>query len=195
MSPDAHEATAAGTSARPLANAFAARDVEDILRERGWLALGAQESATETHAAQVSAWIEHAAALLGPHASDRNALADLLSLVFQYDAAASLATPDAQGVLARVGAREVIRELANLILDGAAMDSERFKAIIEALKSATRYRSRELFHPIRVALAGRAGEGELDRVILLLDSAAVLTFAAPVKGTRQRMLEFCAALE
>ena len=195
MSPDAHEATAAGTSARPLANAFAARDVEDILRERGWLALGAQESATETHAAQLSAWMELAASLLCPHASDRNALADLLRLVFHYDACETLATLDAQDVMARTGSREVIRELANLILDGAAMDSERFKAIIEALKSATRYRSRELFHPIRVALAGRAGEGELDRVILLLDSAAVLTFAAPVKGTRQRMLEFCAALE
>jgi hypothetical protein len=195
MSPDANEATAAGTPAASLTNAFVARDVEDILRERGWLALGAQESATETHAAQLSAWMEHAASLLGPHASDRNALADLLSLVFQYDASASLAAPDAQDVLARVGSREVIRELANLILDGAAIDSERFKTIIEALKSATRYRSRELFHPIRLALAGRNGEGELDRVILLLDSATALPFSAPVKGTRQRMLEFCATLE
>ena len=45
------------------------------------------------------------------------------------------------------------------------------------------------------ALAGRAGDGELDRVILLLDGAAKLPFAVPVKGTRQRMLEFCAALD
>jgi hypothetical protein len=195
MSPESHEAHAAGTQAAPLSNAFAARDVEDILLERGWLAQGAQESATETHAAQLSAWMEHSASLLGPHASDRNLLADLLSLVFQYDASASLATPAAQDVLARVGSREVIRELANLILDGTAIDSERFKAIVEALEAAMRYRSRELFHPIRLALAGRAGEGELDRVILLLDSAASLPFAAPVKGTRQRMLEFCAALE
>ncbi len=195
MNPDAHEAATSGTRAEPLANAFAPSDVEEILRERGWLAPGIQESATETHAAQVAAWIEHAAALLGPHASDRNALADLLSLVFHYDASASLTTPEAQDVMARAGSREVIRELANLVLDGEAMDSERFRAIVEALKSATRYRSRELFHPIRLALAGRAGEGELDRVILLLDSAAELPFAAPVKRTRQRMLEFCAALE
>lgn len=195
MSPESHEAHAAGIQAAPLSNAFVPRDVEDILRERGWLALGAQESATETHAAQVSAWIEHAASLLGSHAADRNALADLLSLVFHYDASAALATPNAQDVMARPGSREVIRELANLVLDGTAMDSEQFRTIVEALKVATRYRSRELFHPIRVALAGRAGEGELDRVILLLDSAAALPFDVQVKGTRQRMLEFCAALE
>ena len=195
MSRESHEAHAASTQVAPLSNAFVPRDVEDILRERGWLALGAQESATETHAAQLSAWMEHAASLLGPHASDRNALTDLLSLVFHYDASATLATPDAQEVMARVGSREVIRELANLVLDGAAIDSEQFRTIVEALKAETRYRSRELFHPIRVALAGRTGEGELDRVILLLDSAAALSFAAPVKGTRQRMLEFCAELE
>jgi hypothetical protein len=32
-------------------------------------------------------------------------------------------------------------------------------------------------------------------VILLLDSAAKLSFAVPVKATRQRMLEFCAAFD
>jgi hypothetical protein len=46
-----------------------------------------------------------------------------------------------------------------------------------------------------LALAGKIGEGELDRVILLLDSAVRLDFAVPVKGTRQRILEFCAALD
>jgi hypothetical protein len=195
MNSESRQAFMTGIESSPLANAFTARDVEEILREHGLLAPFVQGSAVEHRVAELSTWIEHAAALLGPHASDRKVLADLLSLVFQYDASASLATPEAQDVMARVGSREVIRELANLILDGAPIDSERLRAIVEALKAATRYRSRELFHPIRLALAGRAGEGELDRVILLLDSAAALPFAAPVKGTRQRMLEFCAALE
>jgi len=45
-----------------------------------------------------------------------------------------------------------------------------------------------------VALAGRPGDGSLDRVILLLDEAAPLPFAAPVKSARVRILEFCTAL-
>jgi hypothetical protein len=52
-----------------------------------------------------------------------------------------------------------------------------------------------LFHPIRLALAGRAGEGELDRVILLLDEAAALPCSVPVKSARTRILEFCSALD
>jgi Anticodon binding domain len=198
VNPTNREVNAAATpdaEAAPAANLFAARDVEEILRERGWLDADATAKLSERENAGISEWLERAAALLGPRAADREQLEALLSLIFSYDARAILETSDAQAVIARMGAREVIRELARRVLGGPAIDSDGFKALIEELKSATRYRSRELFHPIRVALAGRLGEGELDRVILLLDSAAELPFATPVKGTRTRMLEFCAALD
>jgi len=47
-----------------------------------------------------------------------------------------------------------------------------------------------LFHPIRLALAGRAGEGELDRVILLLDEAAGAEFAVAGENGTGTILEF-----
>ena len=169
------------------ASPFAAADVAAILRERGWLA-GAPSP-------ELEAWLAEAAALLGPHAADRQALEALLRLVFEYDAREILRLPENLMVLAREGAREVIREVAHLVLDGPDVDSDRFKGIVSALKAKLRFRGRELFHPIRLVLAGRTGEGDLDRVILLLDRAARLPFCVPVKGTRQRMLEFCAALE
>lgn len=170
---------------------FTAADVAAILRERNWLGASCElddNSALET-------WLGRTAELLGPHAPDREALAGLLALVFTYDAAALVQQRESQAVIVRSGAREVIRELANRMLDGSEVDSDRFKEIVEGIKSALPYRSRALFQPIRLVLAGRAGEGELDRVILLLDTAARLSFTMPVKGTRQRMLEFCAALD
>jgi hypothetical protein len=170
-------------------NAFTAMDIAAILRERGWL--GRLYDAD----AWLQAWCARAADLLGPHAADRAALAELLALIFNYDAVPFLQSTANQGVLAREGAREVIRELANRVLDGGDVDSDRFKEIIDGMKAALPHRGRSLFFPIRLALAGRVGEGELDRVILLLDAAARIGFAAPVKGTRQRMLEFCAALD
>jgi hypothetical protein len=171
----------------PPGSALPAAEVEAILRERRWLDIDATP--------ELSAWLQHAALLLGLHAMDRAALADVLELIFDYDADALLAIPENQAVLARVGAREVIRELAHRILDGPGLDSDRYKEIIDGIKATLRYRGRELFFPIRLALAGRAGEGKLDRVILLLDSAAKLPFTTPVKDTRQRMLEFCSALD
>jgi hypothetical protein len=177
----------------PLAPANSATGVQiaAILREHGWLdgpPLADPDSPTE-------AWLSRAAELLGSHAQDRTELASLLALVFHYDAPAIIEDAQNQAVLAREGAREVVRELANRILAGGDVDSDRLKEIVEGLKAVLPYRSRAIFHPLRVALAGRAGDGELDRVILLLDSAARLSFTVAVKSTRQRTLEFCAALD
>jgi hypothetical protein len=169
------------------ANPFTAADVLAILGERGWLA-------AEASLAQ-RGWCGRAASMLGGHATERAVLADLLGLVFQYDAREIISRVESHVVLSRYAARDVLRQVALLLLDGALLTSERFKEIVTALKDGMELRGRELFHPIRLALAGRAGEGELDRVILLLDEAAVLSFAAPVKSARARILEFCSALD
>ena len=174
-------------NAPTAANAYTARDVSEILREKGWLPGDASPAQF--------AWCERAAALLGPHLTDRRALADLLQLVFHYDAKELLAKVENHAVLSRYAARDVLRHLALLLLDGAPLTTERFKEIITALKDRVGLGSRELFHPIRLALAGRAGAGELDRVILLLDEAAGVSFAVPVKRARERILEFCVALD
>jgi hypothetical protein len=168
-------------------NPFTSADVLAILRERGWLAAEPTDGQT--------AWCEHAAAILGGHAADRAALTDLLGLVFHYDAREIMARVDSHVVLSRYAARDVLRQVALLLLDGTPLTSERFKEIVTALKVGMELRGRELFHPIRLALAGKAGEGELDRVILLLDEAAELSFAVPVKSARGRILEFCSALD
>ncbi|MGA8871561.1 MAG: hypothetical protein WA434_15175 [Candidatus Acidiferrales bacterium] len=181
----------APSEAPPVAALFAAADVGAVLREHGWI--GASRDIAADGA--LGQWCARAAELLALHAADRAALADLLALVFAYDAQSLVREPTNQAVLAREGARDVIREVANCLLDGGDLDSDRFKEIIDGVKAALPYRGRELFYPIRLALAGRAGDGGLDRVILLLDAAARLDFSVPVKGARQRMLEFCAAFD
>jgi hypothetical protein len=168
------------------ANPFTAADVLAILRERAWLTADATE--------EVNAWCERAAALLGAHAADRAALMELLTLVFHYDAQQILSRVETHEVLARYAARDVVRHLALLLLDDVPLNSERFKEIFTALKEQLKLPGREMLYPMRLALAGRPGDGSLDRVILLLDQAAALPFAIPVKSCRTRILEFCAAL-
>ncbi len=168
-------------------NTFTSRDVIEILRSQTWLV-------ADTTPAQL-AWCERAAALLGPQVSERRSLAELLHPVFYYNAQGLLALVESHAVLARYAAREVLRHLALLLLDGAPLTSERFKEIVTVLKDRVGIGSREIFHPIRLALTGRAGEGELDRVILLLDEAAAASFPVAVKSARERILEFCAALD
>jgi hypothetical protein len=63
------------------------------------------------------------------------------------------------------------------------------------MKTNLDIRGRELFQTLRLSLAGRPGEGELDRVVLLLDEASSANFSTPVKAARQRITEFCSALD
>jgi hypothetical protein len=181
-------ASAKQTSETAVAvNPFTSVDILAILRERGWL--------TTDPTPEVDAWCAHAAAILGAHAADRAALAELLALVFHYDAHEILARVETHEVLARYAARDVLRHVALLLLDGTPLNSERFKEIVTTLKEQLQLPGRELLYPLRLALAGRPGNGALDRVILLLDEAAALPFAVAVKSARARILEFCAALD
>jgi hypothetical protein len=171
-----------------IINPFSAADVAVLLRERGWIS--SSELSTEQ-----SSWCERAAFLLGPQAVDREALAELLRLVFEYDAALTLASTEAHAVMTRYAARDVIRLLARLLLDGGPCTPERFKEIVTTLKEKLDLRGREVLHPLRLALVGRAGEGQLDRVILLVDAAASAGFATNVKTMRERVIDFCKALD
>jgi hypothetical protein len=168
-----------------IVNPFVATDVAGVLRERGWG--GAVLSAEQV------AWCERAAFLLGSQVADRDGLADLLGLVFAYDAARAMRDVESHGVMSRYAARDVIRLLARLVLDGGACTPERFSEIVTVMKAELDIRGRELFHPLRLALTGRAGEGGLDRVILLLDAARDAGFE--VKKVRERIVEFCSVLE
>ena len=178
QSPDSHT---------PRENLFSAADVVAILREKSWIS----GEPTEIQ----SAWCIRAVALLGPQSPDSAALAQLLGFVFQYDARAILQTTEAHVVMSRYAARDVLRQLAFLLLEPVALTTDRFREVIDQLKASLDIRGRELFHPLRLALAGRSGEGELDRVILLLDEASAAGFAVPVKTARERILEFCSVLD
>jgi glutamyl/glutaminyl-tRNA synthetase len=182
MPPEEHIAER-GTHVNP----FTREDVLSILREHSWV--------TGDPSPEHLAFSERAVSLLGHFAIDRAGLDELLHLVFTYDATHSLETPEAHAVLTRYAARDVIRELARAVLDPAPFTSDRFKEVVAHLKEKLELRGRDLFHPIRLVLAGRAGEGELDRVILLVDEAAALPFAVPIKSIRARILEFCSVLD
>jgi hypothetical protein len=168
-------------------NTFTANDVAAILREQNW-------HPTE-FTPQQSTWCEHAATLLGPQCAGRGALENLLSLVFHYDAQEILSHIDSHAALSRYAARDALRQLALLLLDPVPLNSDRLREIVDIMKTNLDIRGRELFQTLRLSLAGRPGEGDLDRVILLLDEANAADFDTTVKSARTRIIEFCSAID
>jgi len=173
--------------ASPAENKFSAADVVRILHEQNWH--------TSELTAEQSVWCKHAATLLSPQCADRAALENLLRLVFHYDAQEILSHTDSHAALSRHAARDALRQLASLLLDPVPLDSDRLREIVDIMKTNLDIRGRELFQTLRLSLAGRPGEGDLDRVILLLDEGNAANFDTPVKSARIRIIEFCATID
>src|SRR5260370_41499947 len=109
------------------ANPVTTDDVIAILREGGWVEAEPLDEQRD--------WCERAASMLGGHVAERAALAELLGLIFHYDAREIISKVESHVVLSRYAARGVLRQVAVLLLDGVARTSERFKEIGRALKN------------------------------------------------------------
>ena len=92
----------------------------------------------------------------------------------------------------------VVRALAEELARAPRLDRERFRQAANEVKARTAQKGKALFHPIRVALTGRAEGPELDLAVPAIDRGAELpgdTGIPRIIGCRERTAAFVAALE
>jgi len=121
-----------------------------------------------------------------------------LSVVFGFSADAALADEAIRAEMTLPGARAVASALAEELSAAPRLDRERFRAAANAVKSRTAQKGKALFHPIRVALTGKADGPELDLVVPAIDRGAELPVSAgipSIAGCRERAAAFAQALE
>jgi glutamyl-tRNA synthetase len=120
-----------------------------------------------------------------------------LAFLFDYDARRTLTDEQLRREMSSEGARAVAVALAEELAGAPRLDRERFRAVANQVKARTGQKARALFHPIRVALTGRAEGPELDLAVPALDLGAELPTHAgipPIAGSRERAAAFAAAL-
>ena len=121
-----------------------------------------------------------------------------LSFLFDHDAAASLSVPAVLGEMREAGAQAVVAALAEELAGAPRLDRERYRAVANQVKARTGLKGRALFHPIRVALTGRAEGPELDLAVPAIDRGAELpsgTTEPSIVGNRERAAAFVGVLE
>ena len=121
-----------------------------------------------------------------------------LAFLFDYDPAWTLADAQVREEMGGKGARAVAAALAEELAAAPRLDRDRFRAVANKLKSRTGQKGKALFHPIRVALTGRAEGPELDLAVPAIDSGADLPRDAGIPailGCRERADRFVRALD
>jgi glutamyl-tRNA synthetase len=121
-----------------------------------------------------------------------------MALLFNYDAAVTLADEPLLGEMRGKAARAVVSALAEELAAAPRLDREKFRGVANRVKARTSLKGKALFHPIRVALTGRAEGPELDLAVPAIDLGAELPPSAGIPkivGNRERAAAFARALE
>jgi glutamyl-tRNA synthetase/nondiscriminating glutamyl-tRNA synthetase len=120
-----------------------------------------------------------------------------LALLFEYSPEAILTDARVSEEMRTEPAQTVVRALAQELARSPRLDRERFRGAANEVRARTGQKGRALFHPIRVALTGRAEGPELDLAIPAIDRGAELPSDAgvpPIVGCRERAAAFVRAL-
>jgi len=121
-----------------------------------------------------------------------------LALLFEYSPEATLSDARVSEEMRTEPAQTVVRALAQELARAPRLDRDRFRGAANEVRTLTGQKGKALFHPIRVALTGRAEGPELDLAIPAIDRGAELPLDAgvpPIVGCRERAAAFVRALE
>ena len=121
-----------------------------------------------------------------------------LALLFDYDPLAALADPHVREEMQSDGARAVVTAFAEELGSTPRLDREQFRAVANRVKARTSQKGKALFHPIRLALTGRAEGPELDLAVPAIDRGAELppdSGLPNILGNRERAAAFVATLD
>ena len=137
------------------------------------------------------AWFSKVIALLAPSVDKLEQLPERAALIFRYDAAAAVNSPDNAEVLAAPKTNDVLAAFYEQAAgDGSAMTPERFKTIMNEVKAKSGAKGKDLFHPVRTVITGSHSGPEFDKLIPILEEGSKLTLPLHVMSVAERMSAF-----
>ncbi|HEY3928538.1 MAG TPA: glutamate--tRNA ligase [Candidatus Koribacter sp.] len=143
---------------------------------------------------EVNDWFGRVTALLVPSVNELDELPERAKLIFDYDAKEAIADPENAEVLHSKKTEDVLAAFSWRIANEAgAISAERFKAIVNEVKSETGAKGKELFHPVRIAVTGTHSGPEFDKLIPLIEEGSALALPVHVKSVKERLAEFTEA--
>jgi glutamyl/glutaminyl-tRNA synthetase len=134
-----------------------------------------------------ASWATDLTELLLNHVNRLDDLGTEARRALAFDPDVDLHSPDVLEILAHPGARSVIQALAECLDDSVPVDGTVYREIASLVKQKTGQKGKHLFHPIRVAVTGRASGPDLERLIPLLERGQRLPLPAPVLGVKGRV--------
>jgi len=143
---------------------------------------------------EVSGWTRSVIELLAPYVDKLDQLPQQAKMIFNGDAKTALDVPDNAAVFGGEKARSVVQSFAKKAAE-SPLTPERFKAIMDEIKTETGAKGKDLFHPVRIMLIGSHSGPDFNKLIPVIEEGSRLPLPVHVKSVRERVSEFMQALE
>jgi glutamyl-tRNA synthetase/nondiscriminating glutamyl-tRNA synthetase len=141
----------------------------------------------------VSGWTNAVIDLLAPYVDQMDQLPEKAKIIFNHDAAAALALPENAEVFASEKSKAVMQAFAERAENESPLTPDRFKAMMDEIKTETGAKGKDLFHPVRIMLIGSHSGPDFNKLIPLIEDGSRLELPVRVKSVRERVEEFLAA--
>ena len=150
----------------------------------------ARDAASYVSTAEFS-WFQKMVELLAPYVDRLEQLPERAAMLFHHDAKKALENPENTEVLKLEKTPAVIAGFSKRIAaENGEITAERFKAIVNEVKTETGTKGKELFHPIRIAMIGSHSGPEFDKLIPIIETGSKSDLPVHVKSVRERVEEF-----
>src|SRR3954464_3994342 len=143
----------------------------------------------------VSGWANGLIDLLVPYVDQLDQLPEKAKIIFNHDAKAALALPENAEVFASDKAKAVMQAFAKRAANESPLTPERFKMIMDEIKTETGAKGKDLFHPVRIMLIGSHSGPDFNKLIPIIEDGSRLELPTHVKSVRERADEFLQAFE
>lgn len=137
--------------------------------------------------ASVRAWLAQAADAVRTHVDHLDQLPAETAIIFGFDPDSTPLDDEARAILSVPQALGVAREFSRAVEQHETLTLDLYRAAAAQVKTATGQKGRNLFHPIRAALTGRASGPELERLIPLYEEGSRLVLPRKVMSCRERL--------
>jgi glutamyl-tRNA synthetase/nondiscriminating glutamyl-tRNA synthetase len=141
----------------------------------------------------VSGWTSGVIDLLAPYVDKLDQLPEKAKIIFDGNTATALAVPENAEVFANEKARAVAQAFAKRA--ESPLTAERFKAIMDEIKTETGAKGKDLFHPVRIMLIGSHSGPDFNKLIPLIEDGSRLELPVHVKSVKERVEEFVSAFK
>jgi nondiscriminating glutamyl-tRNA synthetase len=154
-----------------------------------WDYFGGYLPAKEAASDALLIWFFHMVSLFVPHVSHLDEVAAKAAFIFHTDPDLARADEENAEVLAVDSAHLVLTELANRVrAHTGPMGGSELSKWMKEIQTITGAKGDELYDPVRIALTGSLSGPDLDKLVPVLESGAVLNLG--ILNVRQRLDQF-----